>query len=62
MLQEIRKVNQGQNYMVEGRIRNGQKTSNFFYGRSLGGLVLISYGTVVRDFESEAKTKCNFQF
>ena len=41
MLQEIRKVNQGQNYMVEGRIRNGQKTSNFFYGRSLGGLVLI---------------------
>ena len=22
----------------------------------------ISYGTVVRDFESEAKTRCNFQF
>ena len=21
-----------------------------------------SYGTVVRDFESEAKTRCNFQF
>ena len=25
-------------------------------------LLYISYGTVVRDFESEAKTRCNFQF
>ena len=25
-------------------------------------LLLTSYGTVVRDFESEAKTRCNFQF
>ena len=25
-------------------------------------LILSSYGTVVRDFESEAKTRCNFQF
>ena len=25
-------------------------------------LIHISYGTVVRDFESEAKTRCNFQF
>ena len=24
--------------------------------------MLSSYGTVVRDFESEAKTRCNFQF
>ena len=24
-------------------------------------LVYSSYGTVVRDFESEAKTRCNFQ-
>ena len=26
------------------------------------GGIYISYGTVVRDFESEAKTRCNFQF
>ena len=29
------------------------KISNYIYS---------SYGTVVRDFESEAKTRCNFQF
>ena len=27
-----------------------------------GRQVVNSYGTVVRDFESEAKTRCNFQF
>ena len=27
-----------------------------------GEPIVISYGTVVRDLESEAKTRCNFQF
>ena len=33
-----------------------------YLGRANDKGLLTSYGTVVRDFESEAKTRCNFQF
>ena len=35
---------------------------NFSQQINNGKAIFISYGTVVRDFESEAKTRCNFQF
>ena len=33
-----------------------------FFFRIIYDMMYISYGTVVRDFESEAKIMCNFQF
>ena len=39
--------------------QNFSNHDEFPYGQVA---IHISYGTVVRDFESEAKTRCNFQF
>ena len=44
----------------------GEEEANLYYNSvcdpSLSGLLFNRCGHVVRDFESEAKTRCNFQF
>ena len=50
-------------YSVCAKMSNCQSIkTNLLGSRSKIKSIFISYGTVVRDFESEAKTRCNFQF